>query len=490
MNLSLPAALAALFVINLSFGIDTALSQDVPLKIPQFAQDCRSHEWYVRQVKLWRGVVTREPQNADAWYQLYKAQRYSFFGDTTLDKQEKIRKTNDLMEEMGKYIPESTEYNLAMYRAGGADISRFSYLEKAYKSNPQYPELFEELVVYYELTGDIDKRNYFLKQLYDGHSFAPALFDFGYNILMSVEKNGILIVCGDNDTYPLWMLQTVKGIRNDVTVMNISLIGEENYRPMFLKRNGIAANETALSEEYQTKNGYLPSVQKFIASLAAKNPAKPLYIALTVDPDYTDSIKDDLYITGLAYKYSPKRFDNVAVLKNNWNNFRLDYLSMQFYTENLGFTTTRQPLIDINYVAPAMILYEHYSLAGETEKAGELSNLALSLGKSAGQESDVESYLKQSDAERSPSAPQLLPSLGENDIQISPNPAMNSLNVKLPDGLSATITITDVRGNIVATLKAEQSEQTFPISAFASGSYTVQFFTSRGVVAKILQIIR
>lgn len=490
MKLSLLAAVTALFVISFSFDAAITQAQDAPSKIPQFAQDCRSHEWYVRQLKLWRGVVSRDPQNADAWYQLYKAQRYSFFGDTTLDREEKTRKTNELMEEMGKYIPESTEYNLAMYRAGGADISRFPYLEKAYKSNPQYPELYEEFVAYYELTGNIDKRNYFLKQLYDSRSFAPALFDFGYNLLMSVEKNGILIVCGDNDTYPLWMLQAVKGIRHDVTVMNISLIEADIYRPMFLKRNGIAANETALSEESQTKNGYLPSVQKFVASLATMNTAKPLYVALTVDPDYTDSIKDDLYITGLAYKYSPKRFDNVAVLKKNWNNFRLDYLSMQFYAENLGFTTTRLPLLNINYVAPAMILYEHYSLAGESEKAAELSTLALALGKSAGQESDVESYLKQSDAETLPSAPQLMPSLAENDVQISPNPAMNSLNVKLPDGLSATITITDVRGNIVASFKAEQSEQSFPISTFATGSYTVQFFTSRGVVAKILQIIR
>jgi len=71
----------------------------------------------------------------------------------------------------------------------------------------------------------------------------PLFFNFGqadrtgdraarnlaYNMLQSVEPYAVLFTYGDNDTFPLWYLQEVEGIRRDVTIIVQSYLGTDWY---------------------------------------------------------------------------------------------------------------------------------------------------------------------------------------------------------------------------------------------------------------------
>jgi hypothetical protein len=84
-----------------------------------------------------------------------------------------------------------------------------------------------------------------------------AARDWAYDLLMSVEPYGVLFTNGDNDTFPLWYLQEIEGVRGDVTVIVVQYLYTDWY-PRQLKERTSPKVQRPFEERFAV-NLYTPS---------------------------------------------------------------------------------------------------------------------------------------------------------------------------------------------------------------------------------------
>ena len=147
---------------------------------------------------------------------------------------------SDLMHAgLNKYPSNPTLlYLRGIEHLGGQDImEERKFLEKSIALDPSSTDPWFAIVGNYMNGGEDEKVDVALRKILESGIITDEVMDYCYNMMAGMDKNGVLITNGDNDTYPVWIMQRILNIRPDISIINRSLLNTDWY-PIYVIEHG------------------------------------------------------------------------------------------------------------------------------------------------------------------------------------------------------------------------------------------------------------
>lgn len=339
-----------------------------------FVKESRSLEYYVAQSELWWKETRKNPQDEMAWWNYYRAcrnvQGMHNWQANFVELGPELRFGEEILKLMEAAIPESFIYHYAKGSTGGVDPQSGSHLLKAYALNPNFPGMSANMVTYAVSTGNDSLRQEVNRKWHQQGEFNANWLDFAFNLLQSAGPNAILFTQGDNDTYPLWLLQDALGIQTDVKVVNIDFLIYSGYQaPLFKELNLAPFSFEEIDPNVYEKN-WENVLHYFLDQYAGE---RPLHISLTVDRQFYQRWADSEFtIEGLSrrFKGEPSRAKNRQLFREvfRWDS-QLQSLLYDAAEERLGaMTRNYQPMLEELAQEPALLSEAEVALIAQLLK--------------------------------------------------------------------------------------------------------------------------
>ncbi|WP_165823791.1 formylglycine-generating enzyme family protein [Pseudochryseolinea flava] len=330
--------------------------------------------WYSAQQQLWADEVKRHRKDPKTWLNYYAASRYAGMGDSELDL---------IVSNMAGDAAHSFEFALVKGWHLGNTLEGFKQIALAYNLQPQNASTYASMLLFSDIENDRSERAQFSQKLLASGLLSSSLLHYSYNVLMSVEQGGVLITEGENTAVPLYVLQDVFDVREDVKVVQLELLTTAELRTKILSNHRLLLNDGVASATNNT--------QAIAIQLPIQNPSYKFFYGLTLTQDNVSSIREQLYVVGLASQKSSERLDNLKVIQRNIESrFLLDYLTVDFNGES-EFASGR--VLSANYLVPMLMLHEFYREKNEMERANDLYLLIQKIAIQSGKEQLVNNYL-------------------------------------------------------------------------------------------------
>jgi tetratricopeptide (TPR) repeat protein len=198
--------------------------------------------------------------------------------------------------------------------------------------------------------------------------------DYGYNLLNSCDRGGILFTNGDNDTFPLWYMQQVEEVRKDVRVVNLSLLNTGWYIKQLKDMEpkvpmNLSHDQIDRLMAVRLKNGTVVRIQDQMIQeiIKANNWELPIFFAVTVPQDNRMVVEDHLQMEAMVYRVVPEKaagaLDIAQTRKNLWEVYRYRGMadSSVYHSQN-----TRRLLLNLS--SAFLSLASEYNRMGQTEE--------------------------------------------------------------------------------------------------------------------------
>lgn len=365
-----------------------------PEKVYSIVKEIHSFEWYEAQSIAWKAELDKDPQNGPGWIYYYTANRMARLTDRSrweAGRGKAFRDLTEIAEMARKAMPGTYEaLYITLYNSQEEYPGYERDLLKACELGGGRAEILDEMVLYYETKRNIEKRREYSRQWFRSNDIPAGIFAYNYNVLQTLEEDALIVTAGDNDTFPLWVLQDELGVKPRVAVLNIFLLTREDYRKKVFGELQIP--EIRLRTGDHPGEDTLFAQRKQIVAHILATSKRPVYLALTLDTRYYQDAKisDDLYLTGLAMRYQQKEFDNVGVIRRHYeNDYLLDYLRVGFVNDPSAEVVAQ---MNTGYLPMLVRLCGHYALSGEQEKLARVKQLMSGIAKKAGRGEDMTEF--------------------------------------------------------------------------------------------------